>query len=239
MPRSKKLAALIQAPGSFIKNLSGQELRAAYKSAATALRGRRGKFERAGELSAFNTRYQHGVPGVGSFESEAQMRQELSTALSYLGARESTYSGYKKAQQKRRERYEKTTGRKFKSMADFNKFGNFMGEMQTRLKSMFQPASDFIGNPGGLYDQAIRLNLNPEALMQNFEYWRDHLDDLKQMDPIEGRKNKLTPSDYIKRAKLEKISDYYNETNSKGRKKHHNIISSAARKPSRGRGKRK
>ena len=75
--------------------------------------------------------------------------------------------------------------------------------------------------------------------MKNFEYWRDHLDDLKEMDPIEGRKNKLTPSDYIKRAKLENISDYYAETNSKGRKKHHNIISSAARKPSRGRGRRK
>lgn len=236
MPRSKKLAALIQAPGSLIKNLSGQELRAAYKSAATALRGRRGKFERAGELSAFNTRYQHGVPGVGSFESEAQMRQELSTALSYLGARESTYSGYQKAQQKRRASYEKTTGRKFGSMSDFNKFGNFMGEMQTRLKSMFGPASDFIVD---LFNQAERLDLNPEALMKNFEYWRDHLDDLKEMDPIEGRKKSLTPSDYIKRAKLEKISDYYNETNSKGRKKHHNIISSAARKPSRGRGKRK
>ena len=236
MPRSKKLAALIQAPGSFIKNLSGQELRAAYKSAATALRGRRGKFERAGELSAFNTRYQHGVPGVGSFESEAQMRQELSTALSYLGARESTYSGYQKAQQKRRASYEKTTGRKFGSMSDFNKFGNFMGEMQTRLKSMFGPASDFIVD---LFNQAERLDLNPEALMKNFEYWRDHLDDLKEMDPIEGRKKSLTPSDYIKRAKLEKISDYYNETNRKGRKKHHNIISSAARKPSRGRGKRK
>lgn len=236
MPRSKKLAALIQAPGSLIKNLSGQELRAAYKSAATALRGRRGKFERAGELSAFNTRYQHGVPGVGSFESEAQMRQELSTALSYLGARESTYSGYQKAQQKRQDSYEKTTGRRFRSLSEFNKFGNFMGEMQTRLKSMFGPASDFIVD---LFNQAERLDLNPEALMKNFEYWRDHLDDLKEMDPIEGRKKSLTPSDYIKRAKLEKISDYYNETNSKGRKKHHNIISSAARKPSRGRGKRK
>lgn len=236
MPRSKKLAALIQAPGSFIKNLSGQELRAAYKSAAAALRGRRGKFESAGKLSAFEARYQHGVPGVGSFESEAQMRQELSTALSYLGARESTYSGYQKAQQKRRASYEKTTGRKFGSMSDFNKFGNFMGEMQTRLKSMFGPASDFIVD---LFNQAERLDLNPEALMKNFEYWRDHLDDLKEMDPIEGRKKSLTPSDYIKRARLEKISDYYNETNSKGRKKHHNIISSAARKPSRGRGRRK
>lgn len=236
MPRSKKLSALIQAPGSVIKSLSGEELRTAYKSAAAALRGRRGSFEKAGELSAFEARYQSGVPGVGSFESEAQMRSALGFALTTLGSKSSTYSGYKKAQQKRRASYEKTTGRKFGSMSEFNKFGNFMGEMQTRLKSMFGPASDFIVD---LFNQAERLDLNPEALMKNFEYWRDHLDDLKEMDPIEGRKNKLTPSDYIKRAKLENISDYYAETNSKGRKKHHNIISSAARKPSRGRGKRK
>lgn len=236
MPRSKKLAALIQAPGSFIRSLSGEELRAAYKSASTALRGRRSKFERSGALEAFSTRYQKGVPSISSFESEGRMRQELSFALTYLGARESTYSGYQKAQQKRRASYEKTTGRKFGSMSEFNKFGNFMGEMQTRLRSMFGPASDFIVD---LYNQAERLDLNPEALMRNFEYWRDHLDDLKEMDPIEGRKNSLTPSDYIKRAKLEKISDYYAEVNDKGRKKHHSIISSAARKPSRGRKKRK
>ena len=234
MPRSKYLAGLIQAPGSFIKSLTGAELRQAYKSAAAALRGRRGAFERAGELSAFEARYQSGVPGVGSFESEAQMRSALGFALTPLGGQSSTYSGYQKAQQKRRASYEKTTGRKFGSMKDFNKFGNFMGEMQTRLKSMWGPASDFVVD---LYNQAERLDLNPEALMKNFEYWRDHLDDLKEMDPIEGRKKSLTPSDYIRKAKLEKIKDYYSETNEKGRKKHHNIISSAARKPSRGRRK--
>lgn len=239
MPRSKSLSILIAAPGSVIKNLSGAELRTAYKSAAAALRGRRGKFERSGELSAFNPRYRSGVPGLASFENEGQMRQELSFALTYLGARESTYTGYKKAQQKRMRSYEKTSGRKFKSLEEFNKYGQFLGEMQTRLKSMYGAQSDFIALPGGLYDQAVRLNINPEALMKNYEYWRDHLDDLRQMDPIEGRKKKLTPSDYIKKAKLETITDYYSAVNEKGRKKHHNIISSAARKPSRGRGKKK
>lgn len=226
----RRLKSLLSSSFADIKSLSGSELRTAYKSAAASIRGRRRAFEKAGKLSALPERYREGVPSVSSFESETAMRAALAENLGYIRGKVSTLSGYEKVMDSRAKAVGEKLGLDFKSQADFSRFGEFMGEMQTRLKSMWKPASDFVVD---LYKQAQRLNLNPMQLMKNYEYWRDHLEDLENLDPIEGRNRELRPSDYIKKAKLEKISDYYKMESS------HDVISSAARKPSRGRKKRR
>lgn len=226
----RRLKSLLSSSFADIKSLSGSALRTAYKSAAASIRGRRRAFEKAGKLSALPERYREGVPSVSSFESESAMRAALAENLGYIRGKVSTLSGYEEVMDSRAKAVGDKLGIDFKSQADFNRFGEFMGEMQTRLKSMWKPASDFVVD---LYKQAQRLNLNPMQLMKNYEYWRDHLEDLENLDPIEGRNRELRPSDYIKKAKLEKISDYYRMESS------HDVISSAARKPSRGRKKRR
>lgn len=226
----RRLKSLLSSSFADIKNLSGSALRTAYKSAAASIRGRRRAFEKAGKLSALPERYREGVPSVSAFESETAMRAALAENLGYIRGKVSTLSGYEEVMDSRAKAVGDKLGIDFKSQADFNRFGEFMGEMQTRLKSMWKPASDFVVD---LYKQAQRLNLNPMQLMKNYEYWRDHLEDLENLDPIEGRNRELRPSDYIKKAKLEKISDYYKMESS------HDVISSAARKPSRGRKKRR
>lgn len=239
----RRLKSLLSSSFDDIKNLSGSALRTAYKSAAASIRGRRRAFEKAGKLSALPERYREGVPSVSSFDSmfnqndpkrtekiEKAMREALGENLGYIRGEVSTLSGYERVIDARAKAVGAKLGIDFKSNADFNRFGEFMGEMQTRLKSMWKPASDFVVD---LYKQAQRLNLNPMQLMKNYEYWRDHLEDLENLDPIEGRNRELRPSDYIKKAKLEKISDYYKMESS------HDVISSAARKPSRGRKKRR
>lgn len=226
----RRLKSLLSSSFADIKSLSGSALRTAYKSAAASIRGRRRAFEKAGKLSALPERYREGVPSISSFESEASIRAALAENLGYIRGKVSTLSGYEEVMDSRAKAVGEKLGIDFKSQADFNRFGEFMGEMQTRLKSMWKPASDFVVD---LYKQAQRLNLNPMQLMKNYEYWRDHLEDLENIDPIEGRNRELRPSDYIKKAKLEKISDYYKMESS------HDVISSAARKQSRGRKKRR
>lgn len=224
----RKLSSLLSMSGHDLKDLSGKELRSAYKSAAASIRGRSQAFKRAGKTSALPVRYRQGVAKLGSFETEGEMRKALGEALAYLHGKVSTLSGYEEVMNKRAMEMGEKLGIDFKDQEEFDSFGEFMGEMQTRLRSMWKPASDFVVD---LYKQSRRLNLDPMQLMKNYEYWRDHLEDLEDMDPIRGRSRDLRPSDYIKKAKLETITDYYKKSTS------HDIISKAARKPSRGRRK--
>lgn len=202
------LASLIEANTRQLNALSGKELRSAYKASAASLRGRLKGFEAAGEIEAVPEKYRN-VPKIGSFETEAEMRQALKEQLGYIRGEVSYIKGYERVISKRAQSVGRKLGLHFKSNADFKKFGKFMGDMQTRLKSMWGGTSDFAVD---LYKQAQRLNLDPTQLMRNYEYWVDHLENLKEVNPIEGRH--VTPSDYIKKAKLESITDYYKKPES-------------------------
>ena len=204
----RRLKSLLSSSFAEIKSLSGSALRTAYKSAAASVRGRRRAFEKAGKLSALPERYREGVPSVSSFESESAMRAALAENLGYLRGKVSTLTGYEETISARAKAVGAKIGIEFKSNEDFAQWGRFMDEMQTRFKNAWKPNSNFAID---LYKQFMRLNLNPSQLQKNFEYWQDHLEDLENLDPIVGRNRELRPSDYIKKAKLEKITDYYND----------------------------
>lgn len=212
------LQSLIDMNTRQLNALTGKELRSAYKASAASLRGRLKGFKEAGELEAVPAKYRN-VPKIGSFETEAEMRQALKDQLAYIQGEVSYIKGYERVMSNRAKNVGEKLGIRFKSKADYDKFGKFMGDMQTRLGSMWKITSDFAVD---LYKQSQRLNLDPTQLMKNFEYWRDHLEDLEEVNPIEGRH--VTPSDYIKKAKLETIRDYYKKSES------NKVISSEVRK---------
>lgn len=212
------LQSLIDMNTRQLNALTGKELRSAYKASAASIRGRLKGFQEAGEIGAVPAKYRN-VPKIGSFETEEEMRQALKDQLAYIQGEVSYIKGYERVMSSRAKRVGEKLGIRFKSKAEYDKFGKFMGEMQTRLKSMWKATSDFAVD---LYKQSQRLNLEPTQLMKNFEYWRDHLEDLEAVSPIEGRR--VTPSDYIKKAKLETIRDYYKKA------ENNNLISSEVKK---------
>lgn len=218
-----------------ISALEGAELRRAYKSVSASLRGRRAAFSKHDALSGMPEKYRGGIRKAGSFDTQAEMREYMRQGLAYMRGKVSTFSGYQEVQEERREQIERASGHHFESQADYDRWGNFMGEMQERLGAMWKSISKLAWE---LYDEANRLHLDPEQLMKNFEYWADHLEDLQEAEPLK-RNRDLRPSDYLKSLKLEKISDYYRESGRSDPREY----SSAARKPSRGRaykkGKRK
>ena len=225
---------LLEMSASQLSSLEGAELRRAYKSVSASLRIRRQTFQKHGALSAIKETYRGGIRKAGSFNTEAEMRDYMKEGIADIKkGRVSTWSGYQKDIQERKESLEKTTGHNFSSMEEYNRWGNFMGEMQERLQASWQSISKLARE---LFDEATRLKLKPEQLMKNFEYWADHLEDLQEAEPLQ-RGRELRPSDYLKSLKLEKISDYYKERSD--RKDNPRKYSEQARKPSRGRAYKK
>ena len=224
---------LLQMSASQINALEGAELRRAYKSVSASLRGRRQAFQKHGALSGMPEKYRGGIRKVSSFDTEAELRQYMKTGIAYMKGSVSTWSGYQESLQRKMEHLEKTKGHKFKSISEFDRWGKFMDEMGMRLKGQWKSISNLAWE---LFDEAERLNLNPEQLMKNFEYWAAHLEDLQEAEPLQ-RGRDLRPSDYLKSLKLEKISDYY-EDRAKY-KDNPRQYSENARKPSRGRAYKK
>lgn len=231
MARNRLITKLFNSTLGEINDLSGAGLEAAYKSVSASLRGRRSQFIKHGHLKGFKQSFQKGIPTKSSFETPGAMRSFVKEGLAYLRGSGSTWSGYEEQMSERRRKYEQTSGRKFESEEEFDQMGNFMDEMELRLGDSFKHQSSFIRD---MFDESQRLNLDPQQLMKNFEYWRDHLDDLKAMDPIEGRNRALRPSDYLKKANLESITKYYQNRAETVEPSKVREISSDARKPSRG-----
>lgn len=231
MARQRLLSKLFESTLGEINDLSGAGLESAYRSVAASLRGRRSQFIKHGHLKGFKQSFQKGIPSKSSFETPGEMRDFVKEGLRYLRGSISTWSGYKKDLDQRRQQYEKTSGKKFRTQEEFDQFGKFMDEMELRLGASFKGQSNFIRD---MFDESQRLHLDPSQLMKNFEYWRDHLDDLKNMDPIEGRNRALRPSDYMKKANLESITSYYQNRADQVSPEEVREISSNARKPSRG-----
>ena len=237
---------LLQMSASQLSALEGAELRRAFKSVSASLRMRRKSFIKHDRLSGMPEKYRGGIRTVSSFDTEAELRQYMQTGIAYMKGDVSTWSGYQESLNKRKEQIEKKRGFKFSSMDEFDRWGNFMGEMEMRLGASWKSISSLAWE---MFDEASRLNINPEQLMKNFEYWATHLEELQEAEPLQ-RGRDLRSSDYLKSLKLEKISDYYSEREDRIRKKHplwsdekveqeSRKYSEKARKPSRGRAYKK
>ena len=210
--------------------LEGAELKRAFKSVSASLRGRMKGFKNAGKETAFTKKYKSGIRKASSFESEADMLDYVKQGLSDILGVRSTISGYNKAETERRMNLESSLGYHFKTDAEYDRFGKFMSEMGTRLGEAWKAISDVAWE---LFKESERLNLDPTQLMKNYEYWAEHLEDLQEAEPMK-RGRDLRPSDYLKKLKLEKVSDFYKRELSESPEDFREY-SSRARKPSRGR----
>jgi hypothetical protein len=103
----------------------------------------------------------------------------------------------------------------FKSFEEFDRYGRFMGSMQERFGALWSYASD---QTKELYDAAKkngadlgelteRLNLDPEQLIKNFEFWSEHMDALVSAEPITWHRagRPVYASDYARKLGLGKI----------------------------------
>ena len=205
MPKAKalKLGELMAMTARELAALSESELKVNYQNIKKIVNSRVNTFEKHGIGEALPVKIQGGLPSSRG-RSEDALLQDIKESLAWMRGSRSTYAGYQKAQDTFRERMQE-------SMPDLDlsdegkmkSFGEFMGDMQARYGEMWHAISN---QARDIYREAIRLNTDPRAMMKNYDYWADHIEDLENADPIRSRSGRqLKPSEYARKLGLEKI----------------------------------
>lgn len=193
-----------------VNKLQGKTLDAAYTELRSAFNKRVAVFRKHGAETALPERFRgSGMPSARGLEQSEKL-DVLKSAAAFMRGSRSTYTGWKKSEVEQMENLNEALGEdyEFKSLEDFKKYGEFMGEMQARMGDMWHYASNQVRE---LYFQADRLGVDPMQFQKNYEFWMEHLDELEKAKPIRKREGSrdLKASDYARKLKLPKISDYY------------------------------
>lgn len=88
---------------------------------------------------------------------------------------------WKSVRRKRRKAIEGYIKRKFDNYNEYEQFARFMGDMQERQGEMWDKVS---GRGIELYEQARRLNIDTSMILDNYDYWLEHVD---AMEDITGK----------------------------------------------------
>ena len=140
-------------------------------------------------------------------KSESEIIQNIREMADFMRNEErGTYKQWRETQDDRMEHMEDLIGDdyQFESDEDYDDMRRFLGEMQERFGGgeMWKAVS---GDAAQLWGEAKRLNLDPRQFLRNYEYWANHVDDLKKAAPIKSGK-KLYPSDYARKLGLDKVA---------------------------------
>lgn len=208
----KTLKSLISSAGiGTLRKMKKNELISAAQVIRKGLNARRKTFQKHNALQGIPEQYRGDLPLSGDFENRNDVLSWVNDALQYMREPESTYRGYQKNVSDRMAAYNETLGKQgrdqFKSLEDFNSFGNFMGEAAERF-SEFSLVSDQVVE---MYDQAERLGLDPKQFIKNFDYWSEHLEKLQEAEPISWKRSgkPVYASDYARQLHLPRMRDFY------------------------------
>lgn len=216
-----KLSEIINSSASTINALGAKKLRSAFKAVRDAVRYRQKTFSSHSALDKMPAQFRGDLPGLRDLD-DTGIRMFIKSASSYMLGTTSTYRGWKAAADDRMRSmndFFQGSGLQFNSLDEFDEYGKFMGDMQTRAGQMWKFVSD---EALDLFREGKRLGVNPEQFMRNFEYWSAHLEELQNVDPIQQKEGSrgLSPSMYAHKLGLESISDFYQNntgTNVSGR----------------------
>lgn len=201
----QKTKSIISMDPADLSSLSGSDLRQAYRQVWDVARHRVSAFKSKGLTQAIPGKYKQGVPGLRDLKTESNIRQALREAAAWMRGTTSTVSGYERAEPSRLEKLRHDTGIDFQSQEEINRFDRFMKEVRERYKEMkYKPSDDAID----LFEQAQRLNINENQLLKNFDYWADHIDDLREAEPINTRADSVSPGRYRAALGLETIRSW-------------------------------
>lgn len=199
-----KLQDLMDLSAHELKRLDQTDLREAYQNIRKIVNSRVSTFSKHGIESAVPAELRSGL-GSSRGRENKELIEDIKEALTWMRENpRSTYRGYRRAKENFREKMQESMPDLDLSTEEkLDRYGYFMGEMQDRWGDLWKYVST---QTRDLYREAVRLNMNPEALMRNFDYWSDHIEDLQQADPIKTvRERPLKPSEYARKLGLEKI----------------------------------
>lgn len=204
-----KIGDIINMAAYKVNKLSGSALTAAYTTLKSAFNKRVNIFKKHDAERALPPQFRNGMQSSLGMSDDEKLHA-IKEASAFMRGSRSSYTGWKRSELEQMENLnEMLEGDfEFKSLEDFRKYGEFMGEMQTRLGEMWKNVSSQVRE---LFFASERLGVNSSQFLKNYEYWIEHAEKLQQAKPIEwstsGRKVKA--SDYARQLKLPKMSEWY------------------------------
>jgi len=204
-----KLKDIIGMAAYQVNKLKGSTLSTAYTTLRGVYQKRAAVFKKHGAETALPAGFRSGMRSASDL-TDAEKLQDIKAISAWMRGSRSTYTGWKRSEIDQMEKLNDLLDGdfEFKSLDDFRKYGEFMGEMQARYGDMWKYASSQVRE---LYFQAERLGVKPEMFQKNYEYWMEHLEELQRAKPIQWKPGarELKPSDYARQLKLPKIKSYY------------------------------
>lgn len=206
-----KARQIISLPAYQINKLSGGALNEAYQTLKSVFNKRAKTFRRHGAEKALPSEFRKGMPSSRGM-TESEKLQALKSASAFMRGERSTYSGWKRSELEQMEQLNESLGGyyHFDFLEDFKRYGEYMGEMQSRLGEMWKFQSSQIRE---LYFQSQRLSINPEQFNKNYEYWLAHAEELQEAKPLQYKGRGVRASDYARQLNLPKISTWYEQEN--------------------------
>lgn len=208
-----KISEIVGMPAYKVNKLESMALGSAYTILRSAFNKRVKTFAKHDALRALPFQFRSGMPSARNLSDEEKLRL-LKEASAFMRGSRSSYSGWKRSEVEQMESLNEMLkgDHEFKNLEDFRQYGEFMGEMQTRLGEMWKNVSSQVRE---LYFQSERLGVSSKQFLKNYEYWLAHSEELQQAKKIEwsssGRKVKA--SDYARQLKLPKMSEWYESQN--------------------------
>ena len=208
-----KITDIINMAAYKVNKLTGSSLSAAYTTLKSAFNKRVKVFQKHDAERALPPQFRKGMRSSIGMSDEEKL-QAIKEASAFMRGSRSSYSGWKRSELEQMESLNELLDGdfKFNNLEDFRKYGDFMGEMQTRLGEMWKNVSSQVRE---LFFASERLGVNSKQFLKNYEYWIAHAEELQKARPIEwdssGRKVKA--SDYARQLKLPKMSEWYRSEN--------------------------
>lgn len=207
-----KISDIVNMAAYKVNKLTGSALSAAYTTLKSAFNKRVKVFQKHDAERALPPQFRNGMRSSLGMTDEEKLLA-IKEASAFMRGSRSSYSGWKRSEIEQMESLnEKLHGVfHFNDLEEFRKYGEFMGDMQTRAGTMW---------PGGessqvreLYFQSDRLGVNVNQFLVNYEYWIEHIEKLQKAKPIEWSESgrAVKTSDYARQLKLPSLQKYYRE----------------------------
>lgn len=172
---------------AMLENGKEKEVRKEYTRLRDISQKRLKRLKAAGytDTEVYKRNYKH-YPKLKNIKSHSELAQRLSDLSRFIASELSTVSGIKSREKKALETF-KEHGYTFVSQDNLKEFGEFMEAYRDNLLDMEYDS----GDAAELFHVAVKHNIEPEKLKEDFEYWLENLETAKKL-----RKAKKTTGNY-------------------------------------------
>ena len=142
------------------------------------------EFEKAPKLSSLMDK--NGDLNMTKFSSA------LSETYKFLNKKTTTVTGYRKQMERSIKSFNKLFDEDIINEENIQELYDFLEDYRQKYNVQKIPDSDRLLDT---YAEAVRLNIDPQSLLKDIEYWKSHYNEMKNLEPL-SEDEPVSSSDY-------------------------------------------